>query len=537
MGTRRILARCLVPLTLLAAACGGAEKKDPATALTDQDEGKAARQLERAKGSGDAERFRQIIQRFPATKAADEAREELAKVLIGQAEAALAKEDWTTAEERAEEAKIHAGLELTTRARAVLDKIDEVRAVSLAEDAAKLAAEGKCASALKKVAAPLRKKPRERLRKETHKLTQKTLVECIAKKLEEELLAGNLEAARTMLESADATTALSNEGYQEATKALERLVVRESTKAIQPMLRESKWAEALAALDALKEKGELTDREHDVAVELVQDAATKHLIDLASTAFGSRSPASVVSSIEAQVKAARFKAVPDALAELVKQLAAAIECERVKCRLDRPRVAWAWGSIDVTEPASTAGAKVGKIAHAQSFWILGAGKTHALVAVDDPAGATGRGAYEKATGWVAMDHVRSATTERWLPPTDQLAGVRVWGPLRPPERAYHLGTVVKVEGSKVTVKRMSDSMEQVVDLGDLRMGNVFKGLKVKAFCVDELHPEAAKVESVVAEGETPKIQVVCEKGGKTRVEVASALTTQADWLPARQPAR
>lgn len=526
-----------MPLTLLGAACGGAPKKDPATALADEDEGKAERLLERARSSGEAERFRQIIQRFPATKAADAAREELAKVLITQAEAALAKEDWTTAEERAEEAKIHAGLDLTTRARAVLDEIDDVRAASLAEDAAKLAAEGKCASALKKVAAPLRKKPRERLRKATHELTRKTLVECIAKKLEEELLAGNLEAARTMLESSDATTALSNEGYKEATQALERLVVRESTKTIQPLLRSQRWTEALAALDELKAKSELTDREHEVAVEIVQEAALKHLLELAAGAFASKSPTTIVKSIEEQVKAARFKVAPDSLAELLKQLGAAIECERVKCRLERPRVAWAWGSIDVTDPTSTAGSKVAKLTHAQAFWVLGAGKTHALVAVDDPGGATGRAAFEKATGWISTDHMKGANTERWLPPAEQLTGVRVWGPLRPPDRAYHLGTVSKVEGSKVTVKRMSDSMEQVVDLGDLRMGNVFKGLKVTAFCVDELHPETAKVESVVAEGETPKIQVVCEKGGKTRVEVASALTTQADWLPPRQPPR
>jgi len=117
--------------------------------------------------------------------------------------------------------------------------------------------------------------------------------------------------------------------------------------------------------------------------------------------------------------------------------------------------------------------------------------------------------------------------------------VRVWGPLRPADSAYQLGVVTKVEGDKATVKRFADDIEQTVLLKLLRVGKLPKGLKVMAYCADRLHPQPARVAEVVAEAGgisgASKVKVDCEKGGNSRVEMASSLSSQGDWLPPRKP--
>ena len=43
------------------------------------------------------------------------------------------------------------------------------------------------------------------------------------------------------------------------------------------------------------------------------------------------------------------------------------------------------------------------------------------------------------------------------------------------------------------------------------------------------------VDSIVAEEAVPKVKYVCDKGDVSRVDVASALTSKADWLPPKKP--
>ena len=52
----------------------------------------------------------------------------------------------------------------------------------------------------------------------------------------------------------------------------------------------------------------------------------------------------------------------------------------------------------------------------------------------------------------------------------------------------------------------------------------------------QVHAETAKVASVVTTDEgVPKVKIVCDKGDITRVEIGTALTTKAEWLPAKKP--
>lgn len=519
-----------------ALGCGGGPPKDARSAEQEQNEQKAERLLARARETGDVEKYRQLVLRFADTRAAGEARDELAGILIKQAKSSLVEQDWATAEDRAEEARMYAGLELTRAAQDVQKQIDEKRAESVAKEAKKLADEGKCASALKAVAVPIRAKTREHFKVEVRKRAQQPLVACVSQKLEEDVKNNSIEAARTMLASPDTTTALSTEGFKLAEGALLKAIVKRSTADIQPLLAQQKWTEAIAKLDELKQKDVLGQAEYPVAFEIVQDAIRDHSLKLAASGLTAAKPSEVAQQIDAQIAIAKWKLVPKELAAARAKLAIAVECEEQKCKLAKPAPAWAWGSIALSPAADAEAAPNGKVNHAQKVWVLGKGKQRSLVALEDPGTATGAELVDKASGWLDPKNLKSVDTDMWLPPDDQLVGVQVWGPLRPPSKDYFLGSVTKVDGKKVTVKRMADDREETVDLKDTRIGKLSKGLKVMAFCVDQLHPEPAKVDSVVTtSGGSPKVKVICEKGDVQKVELAGALTSKVDWLPPRKP--
>ncbi len=517
-------------------ACGGGPPQPALSPTQRKNEAKAQRLLERARKEHSADRYRLIINRFGDTKAAGVARDELAAILISQARQAIKNNDWATAEDRTDEARMYAGLDLTQKAIALQNEIDDHRAAYVAGLAAKNAADGKCASALKRVAIPLRKKPRARFKRALQKDARKSLIDCLSKKLTVEVNAGNLEPARMMLETPDATTALSEAGYKEAHGVLQKLVVKRSTSGIQPLLAEHKWKDAIAKLQQMKSANTLTDKEYGVAFGIVQDAIHAYLLDVAKKGLSAKKPSKVADEIAAQVQIAKWKMVPKDLAAELTTLAVAVQCEKLHCRLQKPTPAWAWGAIVVHSPTAPDGAKTAKIKHAQKVWVLGKGHKHALVALKDPGKVPEQQLFAKATGWADPAHLESVDTDMWLPPTDQLVGVRVWGPLRPPSKDYHLGVVKKVEGKKVIVTRIADSLDATVPLRSIRVGKLDKGLKVMAFCQDELHPELARVDHVVTEsGGVPKVKVNCDKGNLSRVEVGGSLTSKAAWLPPRKP--
>lgn len=529
---RRFVWLASLGLTL---GCGGAQS-GAGGGDDSRDEGKAARVLERARQTKSIEHYRRLVLRFPDTNAATEAKDELSALLLAQAEKYLGEGDWATAEERAEEARMYAGLDLTRKARAMQQSIDEGRAVEVADRAKKQAAEGKCASALKAVATPLREKPREHFKTQLQKNSQDALVECIAKKTGQDVAAGNVDAARALVDSPDATTALSNEGHEQAKQALLKHVVAESTKEIQPLLAEKKWKEAFAKLDELTTAGKLSKTERPVADDIVRDAIARHLLKLAPEGLASKKPSAVLAEFDAAMALARFSEPPAPLAKARAELTIAVECEKERCRMTDPTPVWAWGASDLAPPSDADGKASGKVKHAQQLWQLGKAAARLLVATEDPGDAKGTALFAKASGWVDAKVVKPTDTEKWLPPSDQLPGVRIWGPLRPPSKDYHLGTVVKVEGNKAVIKRLADDQEVTVPLSSLRVGTLEKGLRVMAFCTDELKPETAKVEEEVPDPRgKPKVKIACDKGDLRRSDIAGALTTKAEWLPPRRP--
>jgi hypothetical protein len=525
----------LLALTLGGLGCAPAPKpaENPVQA---QDEAKASRLLARARELHDSERYRQIISRFGDTQAADQARQELAVILVEQAKTALAKREWSTANDHAEEARVYANLQTTRQAIDVERQIDEGYAAEVAEAATQLAAQGKCASALHTVAVPLRKKPRAHFKEVVQAKSQKPLVDCLAEKLEQEVKADDLAPARAMIETPDATTALSEAGYKQAHAVLQKLMVTRSTRGIQPLLAQQKWQAAIDKLRQMRQAGTLTGGEYRVALGIVQDAIHASLLGIAKKGLDAPKPSKVMEDIDAQAKIADFKTLPDDLAAARELLAIAVQCETLHCRQQKPEAEWAWGKIDVHPPDDAGGAVRSKLHHAQEVWVVAKGRKRDLIALADPGAAKGAALYGQVAGWIDPAHLKDVDTAMWLPPTDQLAGVRVWGPLRPPNKDYYLGIVKRVDGNKVVVTRLADELDVTVGLKSLRVGKLLKGLRVMAFCTDQLQPKPARVDGVVtSEGGMPKVKYTCNQGNLTRVDLGGSLISKAAWLPPRKP--
>lgn len=528
-----------IALVLVAQAfaqgCGAGNAQPGTPAGSSRDEERANNLLERARASKDTEHYRRLITRFPDTQAANDGREELGTLLVAEAQRAFAQKDYSTADDRAEEATRFTGLEMTEKARGIQKQIDEARAERIAKKASDAAGQGKCASAMKLVAAPLREKPRDRFKEVVQEKSKEALSACLLQRLNDEIKAGNIEAARTALASPDATTALDKKAWSDVETAMKKAIVGRATSAIKPLLDAQKWSEAFAKIDEIEKSGKLSAAERPVAREIVRDAIASHVQEWAKAAMSAKRPSELAKKIDEAIKAGGWQKTPDALETARANVALAVECEKLRCKLVKPSAGWSWGAIDVHPPASASGEAVSKLTHAQQVWVLAKSPTATLIATEDPGAAEGPALFEKATGWVDARNLKPSDTSLWLPPTDQLVGVRVWAPLRAPSKDYHLGTVKKVAGRKVTVERMADKTDVEVDLGAIRVGALSKGLKVMAFCVDQVHPESAKVDAVVSEQGVPRVQIACDKGDVTRVEIGSALVTKAEWLPPKKP--
>jgi len=145
-----------------------------------------------------------------------------------------------------------------------------------------------------------------------------------------------------------------------------------------------------------------------------------------------------------------------------------------------------------------------------------------------------------ARGWIASSSLQAEDTSDWLPVGAALEKMRVWMPVGGDGTPYMLGVVQTVTGKNVDVKRLEDSQVVTLKRDVLRVGNMKQGLKVLAYCADNLAPTPARFEQVVqsAAGQ-PIARVTCltsdGKDDKSRDEVLGRLRSKVEWLPARKP--
>ncbi|MBX3128235.1 MAG: hypothetical protein KF718_16040 [Polyangiaceae bacterium] len=511
----------------LLTGCGGATT-EPAQPVTVDDE-KAARLLERARQSRDPAQYRKLLDRFAGTSAAEEGKDDLAQLLVADAERALAAGDPDTAEARAEEARLLGGLATTEKARAVQRALDEARAARVAQSAAETK---DCAQALRIVAEPLGLKPRPHFRDQLMAAAAEPLLTCLSAAFEHHLQAGEPARARELLHSKDAGVALAKDSKANAERTLAKLAVLHTARDLRPLLAAGKWLDAANKVDELARSEALAKHEVPLARELIQEALVVHLVKLSDAALTDSRAAQTLSRFEQDLIHARFTKDPPEIERARARLRVAAECQRLGCRFDVPKSAWTYGAVDVGSPADATKSRGERVAHGARVWVLGRGRTHALVLMKDPGESRQARLLDEVEGWVDASALRAADTAELLPPTAQLVGVRVWAPLRPPSKDYLLGTVLEVAGKNVKVRRLSDKTEITVPVASIRFGTLATGTRVMAFCTDEVHTEPARIFGVIAaEGGSPRVKIQCDKGDVNRVEVAGALVSKREWLP------
>ncbi len=529
---KHIWGRLACLLALLLVSCGG--PGGPQGGASSVDEDKGARLLERARAAKDETSYRRLVTRFGHTNAASEGKDELAQMLVAQAEVALKQSDFARAQSLAEEARLYGGLETTRRARGVEDQIDVSRGEDVAKGVVKLAHKGDCAAAMDASAKAQRGKVREKYVATLHKESGVALVLCLEKKFGELIDGGKLDAARALIGSPDAKKALSDESMKAATRGIRKAVVGYTTRDIRPMLAEKRWADAVAKLDELTIDGTISDKEKPFALELVQSALTEHLVALGNESASAKKPSELLKQYDQDLPHGRYTDPPKSLAVARRRLEVASECERLRCKLDTPSESWTFGKTPMKPAENERSTVAGGIAHGKKIWVLGKGTGQVLVTTKNPGSPKGAAVLDQAEGWVDAKGLRAKDTATTLPPKAELPGVRVWGPLRPPSKDYQLGIVDRVEGTKVVVKRLGDSSEVTVALTQIVFGTLESGIRVLAFCTDQISPEPAKISGLVtAGGGTPKVKITCDKGDLTRVEVAGALASKREWLPKR----
>jgi hypothetical protein len=431
----------------------------------------------------------------------------------------LTEQDWSTAEDRAEEARM-ARVSTSTQGASRTKQIDEKRAEQIAARK-KLVDEGKCERAQARGRAGAAKS-REHFKLEVKRRAGRRwsvrIEEGRARRQE-----GNVEAARSLLSSPDATTALSGEGFKLVEQALLKAIVAAAHRIQPPSPR--KMDEALAKLDELVQ-GQAQRGRAPIALELVQ---TRSAILLAFAKRPFRQNRAKRSRGSTRKSRLPWKMVPKG-SDRCQKLAVASRMRSSAASWPSPRRAGRGG--DRCAPPRLCCQADRQACTRRS----GNHAAEARPGRDEDPGAASGADDGTAAGWVDTTNLQTSDTDMWLPPPEQLAGVQVWGPLRPPAKEYSLGVVSKVDGKKVTVKRLADGREETIALADIRAGKLEKGLKVMAFCTNQLRPEPAKVDSIVtSEGGSPKVKVICEKGDLQKVELGGSLTTKAEWLPPRKP--
>lgn len=528
----------LVSLGLGGVACGAAQTKQPINLDGQVDEGKAGRLLKRALEADTEPRLRLLIERFAHTKKAAEAREELGKLLVQDAKIALERGDLDFGEDRAAEAKRFGDLETTREAQKLLDSVDDRRAKQVGEHARGMAEEGKCSGAVAHISNTFDAQTRDRYRTQVQAAARSALVTCLAGEMDEQVAAGKIDEARAALQTIPVRKVLDAQGQSDAEQELAKSIVKHSLTSIQPLIQAKQWQAAMTEIGGLRSKKALGAKEHAAAVSLIQDAMLAHILQLSAEALSAKKPSELWAEIEQTEKLAAWKKRPEQLDAPYALLAVAIECEIHQCKWAKPKARWSFGEVALQAADSVATDSQNKLKHADQVWVLAEAKDHVLISTEKPAEESREALLKLAKGWAKASDLKATDTELWLPPEAQLVGVRVWAPLREENKGdYHLGIISALpSGGEVQVKRLADNVVKTVKYADIRVGALTPGLKVMAFCTDQLFTEPAKVDRIVTVvSGVPRVKVICDKERMEKIEGAGALTSKRAWLPARRP--
>lgn len=421
-----------------------------------------------------------------------------------------------------------------------LEKLDKREAKVASQGASEKLAAKDCAGAVADLAAAIKEKESDAFAREVRHDAGPPAIKCMQAVIDDDVLQMKYADARKLVFSDDATSVLGEAAVKKLQGELSA-TIEESLKAqLGQDLVKRKWADAVAKVDGWVKHGDADDAQALHLLGYVRDTAKPDLMKEAAKGIGAPDGAKALASVDAAVKILRWelvnpnvaeiakdKAMPDDMAAKYRALGTWVEATHVSFKaLKKPEKRFAHGKISVFSPVKSDQDDKRDVPHGQEIWILGSGKTKALITDKDPGDGRLAELLEHAIGWVPTDRLAKEPTADWLPPDDQLQGVRVWGPLRPNEATYELGTVTEVSGKDIKVKRFADDQIFTMTRAKLRSGRLAPGTKVVTFCTAKDQP--AQIVEVLATGSA---KLKCD-GGQEKEEVLASLRSKPELLPA-----
>lgn len=421
-----------------------------------------------------------------------------------------------------------------------LEKIDKHEAKAFAKEAAQKLGNKDCAGAFAELAAKMKERESEAFTRELRTVTKEDAVKCMQAFVDDAVLGLKYADARKLVESDDTKEVLGAPAQKKAREELQTTIEESLRAQLDGDVKGKKWPNALSKIEAWVKKGDADDSQAANLLTTVRTAVAPELAKQASSGVGARDATTTLKSIDATVKLMKWdpniaadvaaidkdKAMPDDLGKKYKALSTWVEGTRIKLKPSkRAEKRWTVGKVAVFQPAKADADAKRDLSHASEVWVIGVAKDKALIAEKDPGDVKLAIALEGVLGWVATDRLANENSSDWLVPDDQLKGERVWGPLRPPDASYELGTVTEVSGKDISVKRLADDQIVKMTRQKLRSGRLSPGTKVLTFCTAKDQP--AKILEVLPTGSA---KLKCDSG-EEKEEVLPSLRSKADLLP------
>ena len=422
-----------------------------------------------------------------------------------------------------------------------VEKLDKKQAKLWANEVEDAFKNKDCKGAIKELQQPLKDLGgSEAFVRELRRLVGADALKCAQDAVDAKILGMDYAGARKAASAPDVTGVLGPATSQKLAAELEGTILESLRTQLGPDLKAKKWAAAAEKIEAFAKKGDATEDQVESLIGAVREGIGPEIAALAARSVGKPDAAAALKQIDQDAKLARWAIVEPGLAklevgaalpeELTKkraELAIWVEAQRLKMRpLAKPEVRWTHGKIDLFSPAHVDTPSGTSIAHGTQVWILGTNGDKALVTTTDPAGSLLTQMLDKVVGWASSERLVKENTTDWLVPDDQLVGQRVWGPLRPPDGMWELGTVTHVSGKDITVQRLADGAPFKLTRQKLRSGRLSPGTRVLTFCLAKDQP--AQVIEVPKTARSAKLK--CD-GGQEKEEDLASLRSKPELLP------
>jgi hypothetical protein len=539
-----------VALVGILAACG-AEDKHPRhsgdnSAEQDKREQDSKKALGFARRTSTAEAFLDVIHRFEGTAGADQARVELARIRSVQAREALGAGDRVKARALAQEAIRMGDPSIAEQAQATLDQIEHSNAREAGKAVKELTQAGAnaeaCGKAVQIVSDTLGEQPSPLLLRDVRTATLQQVSGCVQSLIDAAERLEAFAAARKIVETPAAKRALGEETAHALLSTLSDKIVGAISVALRTDLAKGKWENAFATVKAWGDAGAAGPQQLELARQQARDGITKDLLARGQAALGGAGADAVLREVARALKLFEGLNVAPELKSMQGYLEASIECKRLACTpLPAPRRVFTFGATGLLPLVGGQEATGESMPNATQLWVVAAGKGRSMVAREQPAAFKNWiERLSSAKGWVDSSVLENEDTSSWLPVGKALVNVRVWLPTGRDDKLYLLGNVESVQGKDVTVKKISDGQNVTLKREDLRSGYLPKGLKVLAFCGDQLQQTPATfIELVTMSSGSVVAHVMClnpdGKDDKARESVLGSIRSKPEWLPARRP--